>query len=274
MIVLPQIAALGYPNIDPEIFRIGWFALRWYSLAYIAGLLIGWWYLGRLARRRDAPFSRQHADDFFFWAAMGIIVGGRLGYVLFYKPLEYLSNPAAILRLWDGGMSFHGGLVGVILAVLLFCRKNRLDPFRFTDFLACVVPIGLFFGRLANFINNELWGKVSDLPWAMYSPTTGPFPRHPSQLYEAFLEGVLLFAVLNFAMYKTSAAKYPGMIGGMFFLIYGGSRYVVEFVREPDAHLGRFGGWITMGQILSLPMIAFGLYMIWRSYKVLAAKNS
>ena len=248
MIVLPQIAAIQYPNIDPEIFRIGWFALRWYSLAYISALLFGWWYLARLAQRRGAPFSRQHADDFFLWAAMGIIFGGRLGYILFYKPLDYLADPAAIIRLWDGGMSFHGGLLGVILAVLLFCRKNRLDPFRFTDYLACVIPVGLFFGRIANFINDELWGKVSDLPWAMYSPSAGPFPRHPSQLYEAFLEGVLLFAILNFAMLKTSAPKYPGMIGGMFFLIYGGSRYAVEFLREPDAHLGRFGGWITMGR--------------------------
>lgn len=274
MITGPQIAALSYPEIDPEIFRIGWFALRWYSLAYIAGLILGWWYLIRLARRRDAPLSRQHADDFFFWAAVGIIGGGRLGYVFFYKPLDYLADPVAILRLWDGGMSFHGGLAGVILAVLLFCRKNRLDPFRFTDYLACVVPIGLFFGRLANFINDELWGKVSDLPWAMYSPTAGPLPRHPSQLYEAFLEGILLFAILNYSMHRTAAPKYPGMIGGIFFLGYGAARYMIELVREPDAHLGRFGGWITMGQILSLPMIAFGLYMIWRSVRVYASKRA
>lgn len=274
MIILPQIAALAYPEIDPEIFRIGWFALRWYSLAYIGALLIGWWYLARLSRRRDAPFGRQHADDFFFWAAMGIIFGGRLGYVLFYKPADYLADPVSIFRLWDGGMSFHGGLLGVILAVLLFCRKNRIDPFRFTDNLACVVPIGLFFGRIANFINGELWGKVSDVSWAMYSPTGGPFPRHPSQLYEAFLEGIFLFAVLNFAMHRTSLSKYPGLIGGLFFSIYGASRYLVEFVREPDAHLGRFGGWITMGQILSLPMIAFGLFMIWRAVKIVASKKT
>lgn len=274
MIELIEVAALQYHNIDPEIFRIGGFALRWYSLAYIGGLFLGWWYLGRLASRRDAPYSKQHADDFFFWAAMGVILGGRLGYVLFYKPLDYLANPLNILKVWDGGMSFHGGLLGVIAAVLLFSKKYRLDPFRFTDYLACVVPIGLFFGRIANFINDELWGKVSNLPWAMHSPTGGPFARHPSQIYEALSEGLLLFVVLNIALYKTPAGKYPGMVGGMFFFGYALSRYLIEFVRVPDAHLGYFGGFITMGQILSLPMGAFGLYMIWRSVRVVAAKKS
>lgn len=196
-------------GLHPDVFSIGFFTLRWYSLAYIAGILIGWWYLLKLLAQPGAPMARRHADDLVFYATLGIILGGRIGYVLFYAP-EMILHPLRILRLWDGGMSFHGGVIGTSLGLILFARKHKLDWLRVHDYIACCVPFGLFFGRLANFVNGELWGKPTDVPWAIVFPRTVPFgipdpARHPSQLYEAGLEGLLLFAVLWFAFWRTKA---------------------------------------------------------------------
>jgi len=264
----PFLAVLEFHNIDSEIFRIGPVALRWYSLSYIAAMIFGWWWMARFTRKRKTPYTRPQLDDFAFWALVGIFAGGRLGYVLFYNLETYLAHPLEILKLWQGGMSFHGGLLGVITAVYFVTRKFKINIYSFSDYLACAVPMGLLFGRVANFINGELFGAVSDLPWAMKFPASGDdFGHHPSQLYEAALEGLLLFLVLNFMMTRTRAEKFPGMIVGMFFTWYGFSRYLVEFVRLPDAHLGKLWGVISMGQLLSLPMILFGLYLIVGSLK-------
>lgn len=267
MLDMSMMGVLAYPQIDPVLITIFGVPVRWYSLAYLGGLLLGWWWARRVAVRLAVPVTRLQIDDFLMWATFGVILGGRLGYVLFYKPMTYLSDPMAILRLWDGGMSFHGGLLGVVLAVILFCRKNRISLFRFSDMIATVAPIGLLLGRLANFINGELWGRAADLPWAMVFPYDPlQVARHPSQLYEAALEGLLLLLVLNFVVWRTSVAqRRPGLVSGLFFIGYGLSRYVVEFAREPDAHLGLLADFISMGQVLSLPMIAFGLWLVWQS---------
>ena len=265
--LLPLIGVLAYPEIDPVLIEIGPIVIRWYALAYIGGLFFAWWYLARLSEHKDAPLSRRHADDFLLWATAGVILGGRLGYVLFYNPMFYLENPLAVLRLWDGGMSFHGGLAGVVLGVIWFARNNGIPVFRMADLIACTAPVGLFLGRMANFINGELWGRVSDVPWAMVFPGAGPEPRHPSQLYEAALEGVVLFAILFCMVHYTNARRYTGLLTGTFFVGYGLARIFVEFFREPDAHLGELGGFITMGQILSLPLLAFGGYMLAHGYR-------
>lgn len=255
-------------GLHPEVFTIGFFTLRWYSLAYIAGIVVGWWYLLRLLQQPGAPMARRHADDLVFYATLGIILGGRIGYVLFYAP-DMLANPLRVLRLWDGGMSFHGGVIGTSLGIILFARKNGLNWLRIHDYVACVVPFGLFFGRLANFVNGELWGKPADLPWAIVFERTVPFglaepARHPSQLYEAGLEGVALFALLWWAFWRTRARYEPGRLVGLFLLGYGVARFVVEFFREPDSQFeGTFlATTIHMGQLLCLPMIAGGLYLI------------
>lgn len=253
---------LEYHNIDPELFRWGFIVIRWYSLAYIGGLMLGWWYLGKLTTLKKSPTTKLQIDDFIMWATLGIILGGRLGYVLFYNPVFYFNNPGDILQVWDGGMSFHGGFLGVVLATIMFCRKQNINLLGFADQIAIVSPMGLFFGRIANFINGELWGGESDLPWAMQFPTGGDVYRHPSQIYEALGEGLILFIILNWLYHKTDAKKHPGIITGVFFIGYGFARYLVEFVREPDAHLGRFGDIITMGQILSLPMLIVGMGFI------------
>jgi phosphatidylglycerol:prolipoprotein diacylglycerol transferase len=238
--------------------------LRWYSLAYLAGIILGWWYLLRLVRQPGAPMARRHADDIVFYATLGVILGGRLGYVLFYKPAEYWAHPLEIVRLWDGGMSFHGGVIGVSLGIFYMAWRQKLDWLRIHDYVAVCVPFGLFFGRLANFVNGELWGRASDLPWAVVFPTGGAAARHPSQLYEAGLEGIVLFAILWFMFWKTRARTQPGKLVGAFILVYGISRFLVEFVREPDAHLVEFAAatHLHMGQWLSLPMILGGLYLV------------
>jgi phosphatidylglycerol:prolipoprotein diacylglycerol transferase len=256
-------------GLHPDVFSIGVFTLRWYSLAYIAGILLGWWYLLKLLAQPGAPMARRHADDLVFYATLGIILGGRIGYVLFYAP-EMLLHPLRILRLWDGGMSFHGGVIGTSLGLILFARKHKLDWLRVHDYIACCVPFGLFFGRLANFVNGELWGKPSDVPWALVFDRTVPFgvpepARHPSQLYEAGLEGIVLFAVLWFAFWRTKARYQPGKLVGLFVLGYGIARFIVEFFREPDPQFrGTFieATGIHMGQWLCVPMIAGGLYLI------------
>lgn len=267
MIFDPLFAVLEYHNIDPEILRFGPIAIRWYSLAYVAGLFGGWWWMTKYTKYEDTPYFRLQLDEFAFFALLGVILGGRLGYILFYKPMDYLADPISIFKVWEGGMSFHGGLLGVMLAIWYFTKSRKISIHRFSDYVACTVPIGLFFGRVANFINGELWGGPSDLPWAMKFPTGGDIGRHPSQLYEAGLEGLTLFIVLNFLMRRTAARFYPGMIVGCFFVGYGFFRYLIEFVRVPDEFLGRLWNVISMGQLLSLPMMAFGLYLILRAVK-------
>lgn len=238
--------------------------LRWYSLAYLAGIVIGWWYLLRLVRQPGAPMARRHADDLVFYATLGVILGGRLGYVLFYKPAEYWRHPIEIVRLWDGGMSFHGGVIGVSLGLFYMAWRHKLDWLRIHDYVACCVPSGLFLGRLANFVNGELWGGETSVPWGVVFPTGGEVARHPSQLYEAGLEGILLFLILWYMFWRTRARYQPGRLVGAFILVYGVSRFLVEFVREPDAHLVEFAAatHLQMGQWLSLPMILGGVYLV------------
>lgn len=262
-------SALTYPNIDPILFEFGFIVIRWYSLAYIGGLAFAWLYMGRLIKLKPAPCTQEHISDYIFWAMMGIIFGGRLGYVLFYNPGYYVSNLGDVLAVWDGGMSFHGGFVGVCLATWWFATKNKIPLFRFADIIACASPIGLMLGRFANFINSELYGRVTDASIGMVFPTGGPLPRHPSQLYEAVLEGLLLFFILYFAYNFTNARKKPGLITGMFIIGYAIARTIVEQFREPDNHLGFLFGtdFITMGSLLSTPMILFGLYLILRPKK-------
>ncbi len=255
-------------GLRPEVFSIGFFTLRWYSLAYIAGILLGWWYLLKLLATLGAPMARRHADDLVFYATLGIILGGRIGYVLFYAP-DMLVHPLRILRLWDGGMSFHGGVIGTSLAIIVFARKQGLNWLRIHDYVACCVPFGLFFGRLANFVNGELWGKPADVPWAIIFPHTVAFgmaepARHPSQLYEAGLEGVLLFALLWFAFWRSKARYDPGKLVGLFLIGYGLARFTVEFFREPDAQLRAFAQatGLHMGQWLCIPMLLAGAYLM------------
>ena len=301
-------AAVPFPDIDPALITIGPFDLgfvtigpfpiRWYALAYIAGLVLGWryiiqlitkpvlWTLSETSTKREqapdkntkprkdpttirtpgAPAAPIDIDDLLVWATLGVIVGGRAGYVLFYKPSILFAEPLQVFAVWQGGMSFHGGFLGVVIATLLFCRSRALDPVKIGDLLAAAAPIGLFFGRIANFINGELWGHPSDMPWAMVFPSGGPAPRHPSQLYEAGLEGLALFAILWLAIRRFRALDFPGQTMGIFIAGYGAFRTFVEFFREPDAHIGYLtGGFFTMGMLLSLPMVLIGLALIWRT---------
>ena len=258
-------------GLSPVALDLGFFELRWYSLAYLAGIFVGYWYLLKLIRQPGSPMARRHADDMVFYAALGIILGGRLGYVLFYNLSYYLENPVDILKLWDGGMSFHGGVLGTTLGILYLARKEGLPWLRIHDYVACCVPFGLFFGRLANFVNGELWGRPSDVAWAVQfrefvGPGTvavGP-PRHPSQLYEAGLEGVLLGLILWYMFWKTDARYQPGKLVGAFIFFYGVFRFLIEFVREPDSQLVEFAQstGLHMGQWLSLPMILGGAWLM------------
>ncbi len=252
-------------GLDPVAINLGFFQIKWYSLAYIAGILSGWWYLLKLLAQPGAPMARRHADDLVFYATLGIILGGRIGYVIFYAP-DMLLSPWQVFKLWDGGMSFHGGVIGTSLALILFARNNKLNWLRIHDYVACVVPLGLFFGRLANFVNGELWGKPSNAAWAIIFPRTGnDVARHPSQLYEAGLEGIILFAILWLAFWKTKARYAPGRLVGLFVLGYGVARFIVEFFREPDAQFaGTFvqASGLHMGQWLCVPMILGGAYLI------------
>lgn len=257
--------ALVFPAIDPIALELGPVVIRWYSLAYIAGILLGWRYIIILAAKAANGVERVHVDDFIIWATLGIILGGRLGYVVFYNPGYFAENPMLIFAMWKGGMSFHGGLIGVITVTWLFVRKRSLNFLALGDMVCAAAPIGLFFGRIANFINGELFGRASDVPWAMVFPRGGHAPRHPSQIYEAGLEGLLLFSVLAVLIYRFKALDRPGMLIGTFMMGYGFSRYLVEFVREPDAHLGTLYGIATMGQLLSLPLILIGAWLIRRA---------
>ncbi len=262
------VLALPFPMIDPIALELGPLAIRWYGLAYLTGILLGWYYARKLASNaalwggRPAPMTPLDLDDFLLWAVVGIIIGGRVGYAIFYKPEVYLDDPLAFLRIWEGGMSFHGGLTGTIVAMVLFARRRGISVLSLFDVIGASATFGLFFGRIANFINAELYGRVSDVPWAMVFPGGGPQPRHPSQLYEAALEGIVLFLVLRLITHKTGALRYPGLVGGTFFAGYGLARFMVEFARQPDAHIGFIAGFLTMGMVLSLPMIAIGIAAI------------
>jgi len=256
---------ITYPNIDPIALDLGIVQVRWYGLTYLAGLAIAWWLLNIRARDPGNRWTSDEVADLIFYGAVGVIIGGRLGSALFYNLPYYLSNPIDILKVWQGGMSFHGGLIGVLLAIGYFARKTQRRFFEVGDFLVPVVPVGLGLGRIGNFINGELWGAPSDLPWAMVFPGAGGIPRHPSQLYEAFLEGLILFAIL---WWFSSSPRSRMAVSGLFFLFYGVFRSLVELVREPDAHIGYLaGGWLTMGQVLSVPMIVLGGILLYRAYK-------
>lgn len=257
--------ALPFPDISPVALQIGPLAVRWYSLAYIAGILLGWWVVAREhARKPIQGLTKQALDDMITWAVIGVVGGGRLGYVLFYKPDYYLAHPGEILALWEGGMSFHGGLVGVITAFILFCMKYKIRFFHLIDVIACATPIGLFFGRMANFINGELYGRTTDTWVGIVFPRGGDVPRHPSQLYEAAMEGALLFTIMMYMLKRTNAREKPGMLGGTFITGYAVARITAECFREPDAFLGYLLGGITMGQILCVPMLIYGTYLIFR----------
>jgi phosphatidylglycerol:prolipoprotein diacylglycerol transferase len=263
---------IDFPDIDPVAFSIGPFAVHWYALAYIAGLVFGIWYVKRLVRTpalwgdRSPTITPNQADDLFIWTALGVILGGRLGYVLFYNPLHFATNPLDIVKMWEGGMSFHGGFLGVVVALLVYGNRHGATLDRLLDLGAAATPVGLGLGRLANFINGELYGRPGDVPWAMIFPSDPlQVPRHPSQLYEAVLEGLVLFLIIRIATHRFQALAHPGRASGLFALGYGLSRIVVEFFREPDAQLGYFLGFITMGMILSLPLVAVGIWLLWRS---------
>jgi phosphatidylglycerol:prolipoprotein diacylglycerol transferase len=257
---------LQYPNISPVLIQIGPFAIRWYALAYIAGLVIGWRWCLSLADRSPIVMKRQDVDDFLVWATLGVVLGGRLGYVLFYKPGYYLQNPLEIFQVWHGGMSFHGGALGVIVALVLFSMRRGIDVLSFGDILVCAVPIGLFFGRIANFINGELYGRPSDVPWAMIFPHDPlQVPRHPSQIYESMLEGLVLFCLLNALERWTPIRRRPGALSGVFLMGYAVARMISELFREPDSFLGFLAFGTTMGQLLSIPLFAVGLFLLLRA---------
>ena len=258
---------LSYPEIDPVAFSLGPLKIHWYGICYVVGIMSAWYLLRKRSQHADSNWNQEEVDDLIFYATLGIIIGGRLGSVIFYNLSEYLANPMEIFKIWNGGMSFHGGLLGVLVAMFLFCRSRNKAFFMATDFIAPVVPLGLGAGRIGNFINGELWGKVSDVPWAMVFPKALPLglARHPSQLYQFLLEGVVLFLILWFF----SAKPRPTMsISALFLLFYGVFRILVEFVRVPDEHIGYLAfGWLTKGQVLSLPMIVFGLLFLRMAYR-------
>jgi phosphatidylglycerol---prolipoprotein diacylglyceryl transferase len=257
-------SALGLtPGID-----LGFFTLRWYSLAYLAGIVLGYWHVSRMIKAPGAPLAQRHADDLFFYCTLGIMLGGRIGYATFYAPWLW-RNPVDLLKVWEGGMSFHGGLIGTVIAIAWVAWRNGLSFIRVCDYIAVSVPFGMLFGRLANFVNGELWGRVAgpNAPWAMVFPGAGPLPRHPSQLYEAALEGALLIVVMLLAFWKTRARFRPGLLVGIFTAGIALGRFVVEFYREPDAQLSEFAirTGLSMGQWLTLPLLAIGLVLIARA---------
>lgn len=263
------LAALPFPNIDPVIVQIGPVAIHWYGVGYIVGILFGWWYSkrlvanGRLWPSGQAPMQPEHIDDFLVWAAVGVVVGGRVGYVLFYDLARFMAHPGDIVAVWQGGMSFHGGFLGVIIAMILFSWKRRIPVWSLFDVISAGVPVGLGLVRICNFINSELWGKLTPVPWAVEFPNGGPFPRHPTQIYEALLEGLVLFFLLRFFTHRMHKLGSPGFVSGAFVAGYGVARIFVELFREPDAQIGYLlGGWLTMGMVLSTPMVLVGLWAV------------
>ncbi|OJT98551.1 MAG: prolipoprotein diacylglyceryl transferase [Rhizobium sp. 63-7] len=268
------LSIMPFPDIDPVALQLGPLAIHWYGLAYVAGILLGWLYARRLTARpqlwrNDTPaLTPAHLDDFLVWAAAGIVLGGRIGYILFYDLAAVVAEPIRAIQIWNGGMSFHGGLIGTILAMVIFSRRNGIAIWSMFDVIAAAAPVGIFFGRIANFINGELWGRLTDMPWAVVFPTGGPFARHPSQLYEAALEGIVLFLLLAALIYGAKALKRPGTISGWFIGFYAVARIFNEFFREPDAQIGYLAGnWLTMGMILSVPMLMLGIWAVLRARK-------
>lgn len=271
------LAVMPFPNIDPVAISIGPIDIRWYGLGYVVSILLGWWYARKIATtprlwaNNTPAMTVTDLDDFLLWAAVGIVVGGRIGFILFYDLPLYLADPTLVFQIWKGGMSFHGGITGTTIAMILFARKRGLSVWSLFDVVATVCVTGLFLVRIANFINGELYGGLSDLPWAVVFPGQEPFARHPSQLYEAALEGLLTGIILAIMVFRFGALKRPGLVAGTFVSLYALSRIAVEFVRVPDAQLGYlFGGWLTMGMVLSVPMLLLGLWAIWRANRVAA----
>jgi len=264
-----------FPNFDPVLIHIGPLAIRWYALAYIAGILLGWWYCTQLVKKTDLwtpavpPISPRQIDDLVLWITVGVIVGGRAGSVLFYGRDQYADHPLDVFAIWKGGMSFHGGFIGVTIALVVYSLVNKLDMLRVGDLVAPCVPFGLFFGRIANFINGELWGRPTTLPWGIIFPgAPDALPRHPSQLYEAALEGLLLFLILRVATHRLHWLRRQGALTGLFMLFYGLFRILLENVRQPDAGLDDFPLGLTMGIILSVPMVLAGAWLIWRASRL------
>lgn len=258
---------VDFPNLSPIAFSIGPFSLRWYALAYLFGIIVAWILVNRTIKKHNISISQTQLEDIVFYVTLGIILGGRLGYVLCYGSDYFLKHPFQILAVWNGGMSFHGGIIGVILGLLYFSKKSKIPFLKITDLASLYVPIGIFLGRLANFVNDELWGRVTNVPWAVRFPNGGFLPRHPSQLYEAFMEGILLFIVLNLLWQKKYVREHYGIISSVFLIGYACSRIVVEFFREPDSQLGFIFTNITMGQILSLPFLLLGIYILNKAVK-------
>jgi phosphatidylglycerol---prolipoprotein diacylglyceryl transferase len=257
-------------GLSPDVFSIGWFTLRWYSLAYLAGIVLGYWHLTRMVKAPGAPLAQRHADDLFFYCTLGIIIGGRLGYATFYDTSLW-ADPVALLKLWNGGMSFHGGLIGVLLAITWVARSGGLSFLRVCDYIAVCVPFGMLFGRLANFVNGELWGRVTEsaVPWAMVFPGAGELPRHPSQLYQAGLEGAALIVIMLWLFWKTRARWKPGLLVGTFTLGMALARFFAEFYREPDSQLAEFAArtGLSMGQWLTVPLVAVGAFFLIRALR-------
>ena len=245
---------LIHPSIDPVIFSFSGIEIRWYGLSYVLGFIIGIYYIKYLNKFSHKTLKNKIIDNLFIWSVIGVILGGRIGYILFYQTNMLFINPLQILYIWKGGMSFHGGLIGLIISIYFFCKKNSVDFYQISDFVSCAAPIGLFFGRIANFINVELYGRVTEFHFAMIYPTIDNQHRHPSQIYEALLEGLFLFLILNYLFFK----KQLGYTTSLFLILYGIFRILIEFIREPDAHIGYFLNFFTLGQLLCIPMIIFG----------------
>jgi len=253
-------------GLSSDIANIAGFPLRWYSLAYLAGIVIGWWLLRLMLGRSNAPMSHEDVDDFMIWATAGVLLGGRMGYVLFYSPAEFIADPLKILAIWNGGMSFHGGMAGVIIAILIFARRRALNWLRIGDYIVCVYPLGHLFGRLANFVNGELWGRPTNGNWGVVFGAAGPEPRHPSQLYQAGLEGLLLLVLMTWLFWRTDVRNRSGFLTGVFVIAMGMARFVLEFFREPDRNLGILATGLTMGQTLTIPLLMIGFWMIYNNH--------
>lgn len=257
-----MMTGFAYPEISPIIVQIGPLALRWYSMAYLFGILFGWWLAAKRIKKYQIPLTKNNLEDIVFYFTLGVILGGRLGYVLAYGTEKFWINPLEIFAVWHGGMSFHGGIVGVIIAMYLAAKHVNFSFLKLTDFTAPLVPVGIFLGRLANFVNDELWGRVTNVAWAVRFPNGGYLPRHPSQLYEACLEGVVLFVILNLMWTNKQCRERKGFISGAFLLGYALFRMLLEQFREPDAQLGFLWSGVTMGQLLSLPALLGGVYLL------------
>ena len=257
---------LIHPSIDPVIVSFGVIQIRWYGIAYVLGFVLGIYLIKQINQSYQKRLKNKQIDDFFIWSVIGVILGGRIGYLLFYQTTTILTNPINILFIWKGGMSFHGGLIGIIISIFLFSKKYSIDFFQLSDLVSSVAPIGLFFGRLANFINVELYGRVTDFPFAMIYPSIDQAPRHPSQLYEAFFEGVVLFIILRHCNKKNYSQNNFGFITSLFLILYGILRFLIEFLREPDVHIGLIFNSITMGQLLSVPLVIIGVGIYLKTY--------